>query len=267
MAVFITGEAVALELPIARIPTRAAAFLIDVVVQVVLAWMLFVGVVTLLLRFEPDVAWLETAMLVVFVTVVAGYPVAFETLLRGRTLGKLILGLRVVRSDGGPVDFRHALTRGLAGAIVDFWALGALGAVAVVTSLCSPRARRVGDILAGTVVIHDRTRIPLPALAAPPPWLLPWTHHLDLTPLTEDLALPIRQYLTRHRTLTPETEAALSHALLTTTCHRLATPPPPNYPPLHLLAALTAERQRRALTPPPPPQPHPLFGSAPVPGR
>ncbi|MCM6776936.1 RDD family protein [Nocardia sp. CDC159] len=256
MAVFTTGEAVALELPIARIPTRAAAFLIDLAVQLVLAWLLFVGVVILLVRLEPDSAWLDAAMLLVFVAVVAGYPITCETLLRGRTVGKLLLGLRVVRADGGPIDFRHALTRGLAGAIVDFWGLGLLGVVAVLTSLCSPRARRVGDILAGTVVVHDRARIPLPALAATPPWLHDWSQRLDLTALTEDLALPIRQYLTRHRTLTPETQAALGQALVAAVCERLRVPPP-NYPPVHILGAVISERQRRTLAPLLPPRPSP----------
>ncbi|MGY2063135.1 RDD family protein, partial [Nocardia gipuzkoensis] len=92
MAVFTTGEAVALDLPIARIPTRAAAFLIDVVMQFVLAWLLFAGVMLVLVRIEPDIAWLDTAVLVIFVAVVAGYPVACETLLRGRTIGKMSLG-------------------------------------------------------------------------------------------------------------------------------------------------------------------------------
>ncbi len=257
MAVFTTGEAVALDLPIARIPTRAAAFLIDVVMQFVLAWLLFAAVMLVLVRIEPDIAWLDTAVLMIFVAVVAGYPVACETLLRGRTIGKLSLGLRVVRADGGPIDFRHALTRGLAGAIVDFWGLGGFGAVAVVTSLCSPRARRIGDILAGTVVVHDRARIPLPALAAAPPWLQHWSRQLDLTALTEDLALPIRQYLTRYRTLTPETQYTLGQTLVTTACARLAVQVPLNYPPLHILGALISERQRRTLAPRTPAQPLP----------
>ncbi|MBF6328674.1 RDD family protein [Nocardia transvalensis] len=266
MAVFTTGEAVALELPIARIPTRAAAFLIDVVIQLVLGWMLLVGVLTLVARLEPDLAWLEAAMVVTVVTVLVGYPTVCETLLRGRTLGKLALGLRVVRGDGGPIDFRHAITRGLAGAIVDFWMLGGLGAVAVVTSLCSPRARRVGDILAGTVVVHDRARIPLPALAAAPPWLLDWAQQLDLSGLSEDLALPVRQYLTRFRTLTPEVQTTLGHTLVTAVCTRLRTTPPPGYPPLHILGAVIAERQRRTLSPLlPAPTPQPIVAPSPDP--
>lgn len=259
MAVFTTGEAVALDLPIARIPTRAAAFLIDVVLQLVVGWLIVLAVSAAVVWSRPDPAWLDVAMLVVIVAVLAGYPIACETLLRGRTVGKLALGLRVVRGDGGPIDFRHALTRGLAGAIVDFWALGGFGAVAVVTSLCSPRARRVGDVLAGTVVVHDRIRVPLPALALAPPWLQGWAQRLDLSALTEELALPVRQYLTRARTLTPEAHHALGHALVVAVCAQLRVPPPPGYPPLHILGAVIAERQRRTLTPAPA-QPLPNLG-------
>ncbi|ATL64900.1 RDD family protein [Nocardia terpenica] len=256
MAVFTTGEAVALELPIARIPLRAAAFLIDLLIQLTVAWLLLIWILGLLFQSELDGAWLDAAALIMIVAVGAGYPVVCETLLRGRTVGKLALGLRVVRGDGGPVDFRHALTRGLAGLIVDFWVLGGFGAIAVITSLCSPRARRVGDILADTVVIHDRVRLPDPALAVAPPWLAEWTRRLDLSGLSDDLALPIRQYLTRCPTLTPEVQQGLGHALVTTVCRDLNIVAPAGCPPVHLLGALLAERQRRALgLPVPPPAP------------
>ena len=90
-----------------------------------------------------------TLILVFLVLILVGYPVLLETLSRGRSLGKLAVGLRVVRVDGGPIRFRHALTRGLAGFVIDFWALGVFGAVAVVVSLCSSDGRRVGDFLGG----------------------------------------------------------------------------------------------------------------------
>lgn len=250
MAEFTTGEAVALELPIARIPTRAAAFLIDAVAQFTLGSVLFVLTVVLLLPSGADTAWLSVAVLVTVVGVLVGYPVLCETLSRGRTLGKLLLGLRVVRADGGPIDFRHALTRGLAGAIVDFWMLGALGAVAVLTSICSPNARRVGDVLAGTVVVHAQRTLPLPLLAAAPPWLMGWTAQLELAGLPDDLALAVRQYLSRSKTLTPEAQHQLGSALVVAVCARLQVPPPNGYPPLQVLGAIIAERQRRVLPPP-----------------
>lgn len=262
MAVFTTGEAVALDLPIARIPTRAAAMLIDLLLQAVLGALLVVLIFAVLSNFEPDTAWLQTVALVVFVAILVGYPVTCETLLRGRTIGKIVLGLRVVRGDGGPIDFRHALTRGLTWVIVDFWSLGGFGVVAVLTSLCSPRGRRVGDVLAGTVVVHDRARIPLPALAVAPPWLQGWAQHLDLSGLTEDLALPIRQYLTRYPTLTPEVQHTLGVTLVNAVCTRLRVPAPSAYPPLQILGALISERQRRTLTRPQPRMTTPLLVGA-----
>ncbi len=250
MAEFTTGEAVALELPIARIPTRAGAFFVDVLVQMFIGWTLMFGIVSLLLPSGADSAWLATAALVTVIATLVGYPVACETLSRGRTLGKLIFGLRVVRADGGPIDFRHALTRGLASAIVDFWMLGAFGAVAVISSLCSPNARRVGDVLAGTVVVYGQRMLPIPALAVPPPWLADWATRLDPTPLPDDLALAVRQYLTRLRTLTPEAQVALGNALTDAVCARLGITRPGDYPPPQILGSIMAERQRRALTTP-----------------
>ncbi|MFF0532226.1 RDD family protein [Nocardia amikacinitolerans] len=252
MAEFTTGEAVALELPIARIPTRATAFLIDLVAQLTLGVLLIALAGLFVVRADADSAWVDAIMLATIVVVLVGYPVAWETLSRGRSLGKLALGLRVVRTDGGPIDFRHAMTRGLAGAIVDFWMLGGFGAIAVITSMCSPNARRVGDVLAGTVVVHAQRGLPAPALAFAPPWLAGWAARLDLSGIPEDLALAIRQYLTRLRTLTPAAQASLGHALVTALCAQLRVPPPHGYPPVQILGAIVAERQRRALTPPAP---------------
>lgn len=247
MAAFTTGEAVALELPIARIPTRATAFLVDVVVQVVLVLLAMAGIGLAAARYDIDSAWFDAATVLVVVAVLVGYPVVWETLTTGRTLGKLVLGLRVVRADGGPVDLRHTLTRGLAGAIVDFWMLGAFGAVAVITSLCSRDARRVGDVLAGTVVVHAQRALPLPLLAAAPAWLTEWAARTDPTVLPDDLALAVRQYLTRLPDLTPAAAHELGVTLVNAVCARLGVAAPGPRPPVEILGAVLAERQRRAL--------------------
>ncbi|WP_054811628.1 RDD family protein [Nocardia arizonensis] len=249
MAEFTTGEAVALELAIARIPTRATAFIIDLIFQVALMFGLVILVAVVLLPTGIDSAWSDAITMVLIITTLVGYPVTIETLTRGRSIGKFALGLRVVRADGGPVDFRHALTRGLAGAIVDFWIFGSFGAVAVITSMCSPNARRVGDVLAGTVVVHAQAPLPMPALAVPPPWLVNWVAGLDLSGIPEDLALAVRQYLTRVRTLTPAVQAGLGGALVTAVCARIGVAPPNGYPPVQVLGAIVAERQRRTLAP------------------
>ncbi|MGV9413430.1 RDD family protein [Nocardia sp. NPDC003693] len=245
MALFTTGEAVAVELPIARIPTRAAAFLLDLMLQLFLGLVLVLITQLTLAEWGADPAWHDAAMIVVIVGVLIGYPTLSETFTRGRSIGKLALGLRVVRADGGPVDFRHAVTRGLAGT-VDFWLLGT-GLVAVVSSLCSADGRRIGDALAGTVVVHDRSPLPFAALAAPPPWLLAWSRPLDLSGLTYELALAVRTYLTRSRTLTPMAQEQLGRTLVLAVCTQLSVPPPNGYPPLQILGAVLAERQRRAI--------------------
>lgn len=249
MALFTTGEAVAVELPIARIPTRAAAFLIDLMIQVAGGLVLVFLVEAILASMNADPAWEDAALLITMVSVLIGYPVVCETLTRGRTVGKMALGLRVVRGDGGPIDLRHALTRGLGG-IVDFWMLGT-GLVAILVSLCSPNARRVGDILAGTVVVYSQARLPFVGLAVPPPWLAGWARQLDVSGLSDELALAVRQYLLRFPRLTPEVQHQLGVVLVEAVCAQLKMPVPAGYPPLHILGAVLSERQRRALPLPP----------------
>lgn len=247
MARFTTGEAVALELSIARIPSRLGAFVLDLLVQIAL----LIGVVLFAQgafgRFIHDNDARTAEMTMIVVAVLVGYPVSAETLWRGRTLGKMALGLRVVRTDGGPTDFRHALVRGLCSTIVDFWGLGMFGTVGMVTSLCSPQARRVGDVLAGTVVVHANPRVPTPALALAPPWLSTWAAQLDLTALPDPLAVQVRSYLTRFRQLTPTTQYDLGRALVLEVCRTLGVRFPGQYPPLQILGAVIAERQRREI--------------------
>ena len=93
-------------------------------------------------------------MVIIFtVLVLVGYPLVFETATRGRSLGKMAMGLRVVSDDGGPERFRQALFRALAG-VIEIWMF--FGAPAVICSLISPKGKRIGDVFAGTVVISER---------------------------------------------------------------------------------------------------------------
>ena len=240
----VTGEAVVLDLRVAKLASRALAMALDVLVQVTV---LFAAFIVLAIA-VPDVdeALALTILLVLLVLVMVGYPVVFETLSRGRSLGKLAVGLRVVRVDGGPIRFRHALVRGLAGFIVDFWTLGLFGAVAVIVSLCSSDGRRVGDFLAGTLVIRERVpeSAGYPAIAMPP-GLEGWAAQLDLTRLPDDLALASRQFLGRFSQLRPEASHALGWGLAQQVGNALGTPVPPGVPPWAFLSAVLAERRNR----------------------
>jgi uncharacterized RDD family membrane protein YckC len=238
----VTGDAVVLELHTATVASRSVAFALDVALQaaVLLALGLLLSGVDVL-----DSAMATVVMLVVVVLVVVGYPVIFETLNRGRSLGKLALGLRVVRDDGGPIRFRHALTRGLSGFFVDFWALGFFGAVALIVSLCSDRGKRVGDLLAGTVVIRERVPAGGAGPIEMPPPLAAWAAQLDLSDLPAELAMASRQYLGRYGQLSDSAREHLGARLAGEVAHRLGAPVPPGTPAWAYLSAVLAERRAR----------------------
>src|SRR5262249_28225926 len=108
-----SGDAVELDIRIARLGSRALGRLGALVAQIVLSMAMEI-IVALIIEAAGPVAdgALSTALAIVAVVIVwIGYPIVFESLSGGRTLGKLVMGLRVIRDDGGPIRFRHALTR------------------------------------------------------------------------------------------------------------------------------------------------------------
>ena len=106
----VTGEAVAVSLRPAGIGSRGIALVIDQAAQIALLLLLVWAATSI--GNAADTAAAAALILTLFVGVVLGYPVGFETLWRGRTPGKAAMGLRVVRDDGGPIRFRHAFVRG-----------------------------------------------------------------------------------------------------------------------------------------------------------
>jgi len=237
----VTGDAVVVDLRLAKLPSRAIAFLIDLVLQVGALVAL-----TFLLGATSGLADDVLAVVFVFVgtiAVVVGYPVAMETLTRGRTVGKLAMGLRVVRDDGGAIRFRHALARGLM-AVVEIYLC--FGAIAVITSLLSPEGKRVGDYLAGTVVVRERAPTSPTAQWWLPPSLQPWAASLDLTRLQPATALSARQFLVRAASLNDGARDALGRAIADDMFRQVSPPPPPGVGPEIFLNAVLAERSRRA---------------------
>lgn len=241
MGDLVTGEAVVVSLRTARLASRAIAFAFDVALQFILLFLLY--------QLAPgtnDEALLSATVLVMAVSVLVGYPVLVETLTRGRSLGKVICGLRVVRDDGGPIRFRHALVRGLAGFFVDFWALGLGGAVALIVSLASQQGKRVGDYLAGTVVIRVRVPAQQTSEVVMPRELQAWAATLDLSRLPDDLALAVRQYLARYDEMGEHARDTLGAKLANEVAGWINAPLPPGAHPYPYLAAVLAERRNRA---------------------
>jgi uncharacterized RDD family membrane protein YckC len=237
----VTGEAVALELRPAKLPSRALAVLLDLAVAVIAYIVVTIGVVAATASLDEAA---QTALsIAMFVLLLVGGPIAVETLSHGRSLGKLACGLRVVRDDGGPIRFRHALVRGLIGVIE---ILMTLGVVAVISSLVSERGRRLGDVFAGTLVVRER--VPLARtgfVPPPPPWLAGRFSGLDLSAVPDDLWLAIRQYLTRMQQLDPQVGWNMAERLATDLVARTGSPAPQGVPPAAYLAAVLQERQTR----------------------
>ena len=150
----VTPEGVALHLPAAGPVPRALAWSIDFLVRA--AAMMVMG--TLLGVFgRGGAGFYAVAMFLVYWF----YPVLFEAMWNGRTPGKRALGLRVIAANGAPIGWLAAFTRNLL-RVVDMLPLAY--AAGLVSSLVDPWGRRLGDMVAGTLVVHDaRAREPQPA--------------------------------------------------------------------------------------------------------
>jgi uncharacterized RDD family membrane protein YckC len=248
----VNAEAVELDVRSARLGSRALALLIDIAAQALL-FLLLLAVLLIGLSLMPgdlvDDAFIETAFRIGLVLVLIVYPATCETLSNGRSLGKLAVGLRVVREDGGPIRARHAFTRSLVGVAVE-WPGLIMPLVTWVVSLSamlfSARGRRLGDLAAGTRVIHERTPATWGRVPAMPPALARWAAGLDLTAVDDDLALAVRHYLARGTAIRQPHRGRLGRELATEVAARVAPPPPHGTPEWLFLTAVLAERRRRA---------------------
>jgi uncharacterized RDD family membrane protein YckC len=244
----VTGEAVALDLRTAELPSRIVAAIIDFFVMLASVNVLAIALGDSLSSPGIDQALAAALSIILVVAVFLGYPVVFETLSRGRTLGKMAMGLRVVRDDGGPITLRHAMVRGLVGLTLERPGLFLLGfgpAVGMVVCMCSSRGKRIGDMAAGTMVLQERVSLPPPWMPVMPPPLAAWATTVDLTGLDDSLALPVRQFLGRTGELDPVARETLGQLLAREVGERTTPGPPPGTPGWAYLFAVVAERRRR----------------------
>lgn len=237
----VTGDAVVLDVQVAQLPVRALSAFIDVTV-VFIAYVIGVVLWAFTLA-DLDPAFSAAVLIIFTVLAMVGYPVIFETATRGRSLGKIAMGLRVVSDDGGPERFRQALFRALAG-FVEIWMLA--GGPAVICSMASAKGKRLGDVFAGTMVISERA----PRMSPPPPMppqLAWWAASLQLSGLASDRAERARQFLSRAPQLEPRFRDEMAYRIATEVVAQVSPAPPPGAPPQLVLAAVLAERHRREL--------------------
>ncbi len=240
----VTGEAVALDLPVANFPSRIAALLLDMLVQVVLLFVVLIAVGAATRPASSDYAAAE--FLAAYVLVLVAYPTTFETLSRGKTLGKMALGLRVIGDDGSPERFRQALVRALVG-VFEIWTF-LLAPVGLITSIVSARGKRVGDVFAGTYVIQERAparqALP-PVFAVVPPPLADWAQVVQVARLSDQTAEAASSYLRRFAELSPQARDSLGIQLANAVAAEVSPLPPPGTPPAAYLSAVLAVRRAR----------------------
>lgn len=250
---FVSGEAVELDVRVARLGSRMLAFALDLMVLAVVALLLttLTGYVLAKLEeggVEVDSALVSAIVLIDLIFLFVVVPAGVETLSKGRSVGKLAAGLRVVRDDGGPIRFRHALVRALVGVTLEFPGLllpGVTWLVGLWTMLVNPAGKRLGDLAAGTVVIHERSPAVWGWIPLMPPQLAAWASVSDLSDLDDELALAVRHFLSRNAQIREPARTALGQALASELAAKIVPPPPPGTPGWAFMSAVLAERYRR----------------------
>ncbi|GAB3397123.1 RDD family protein [Schumannella luteola] len=206
----IVGEAVALDLRPASFAVRAGGCAIDALVY----GGGYVGTI-IALSFSglfDQIGEAEAAILsvVLLVSCLIVAPIVVELASRGKSLGRLALGTRIVRDDGGAIGFRHAFIRSIVG-LVDFW-FTSFGAAAL-TGLLNRRSKRLGDLLAGTYAQYERVSKAQKPVFGVPFQLSGWAQTADVGRLPSPLARRIAQFLAQAPKMTPDRRVLLARSL------------------------------------------------------
>lgn len=241
----LSGEAVAIDVQPVGFFMRVLGALIDILVSLaimasLLLLMLWLG--------GQGVINDTTGRIFVVVILVMGLvivPCGVETATRGRSLGKLAVGGRIVRMDGGAIGFRHAFIRALVGVLETYFTVGA---VALLTGAFTARSQRLGDLVAGTY--SQRVRPPALVDHEPimPGALREWAELADVARLPDRLARRIAQFLQNADRMTPHARQRVAADLVAESADHVWPQPPA--PPEQILIAMTIlrrERETRAL--------------------
>ena len=231
---FISGEGVKLDLKPASPFVRATAFLIDLT--------LYVGALFVLTCiFTAVTAWhavpstLGKALTVIdiFLSLVV-LPFVIEAFTHGYSLGKWAFNLKVVRRDGGIITARHAFVRAMTAMVETYMFLGLLS---FMSTVFSPRATRLGDIAAGTMVIQVPEAVFDPPLVMPPD-CAEWASHAQVLPIPDELHFECMNFLHNNRQILDQLRLSIAMSLAGRVSAFVSPKPPTNIHPERFLAAV-----------------------------
>lgn len=160
-----TPENVAFGYQVAGLGSRFLSTLADTLLILLLQIVVFVTYLIILNALEIDPtasAWVAAIFGLIFFVFFWGYYILFEVFWNGQTPGKRWAGLRVIRTDGTPITISEALIRNLV-RVIDF--LPAMYGAGIITMFIDERSRRLGDLAAGTLVVHDRAPLSVQSLS------------------------------------------------------------------------------------------------------
>lgn len=238
----VTGEAVALEVRSTSWALRALGALIDVVCELALFLALMLGVIWWG-ALTGDDAMSRALLIIDLVLCFVLVPTILETVTRGRSVGKLAIGSRIVRDDGGAIAMRHAFIRALVGLVELVFTVGGLAAI---VGLLNRRSKRLGDLLAGTVSQHERVPRPPSNAVGVPVSLTEWAAIADVGRLPDSLARRIAAFLAQAPRMLPASRDRLAASLAAEVAPYVA--PAVDSSPEFLLAAVAAIRRDREFT-------------------
>jgi uncharacterized RDD family membrane protein YckC len=240
----VTPEAVTLQFAEANVGSRGIAMLLDALLLGIVLGVLntVLGSTAFATSFPSWIA--ITTVIVLNFLILFGYPIVFETLNHGRSPGKLAMGLRVVTVEGAPVRFRHAAIRS------GFWLVDFLmtsGIAGVLATLLSKRHQRLGDMVAGTVVLRERVAgaAPISLQFRVPYGAEAYAATLDTSGLTSQDYEAVRGFLIRAYQLAPDVRGDVGRRIASALAVKLRHEPPASVGPELFLACIAARYQQR----------------------
>ncbi|MGD0124062.1 MAG: RDD family protein [Terriglobia bacterium] len=154
-----TPEQIPLEFPLAGIGSRFLALALDTGLQII-AWAILGGsayAVGLRGLHQPvRGVWMTALIVFLLFLLQSGYFAIFEALWNGQTPGKRLMNLRVIEESGRPITVYEAVARNLL-RIID--SIPVLYGVGIISALVSAKSKRLGDYVAGTVVVHEKAPV------------------------------------------------------------------------------------------------------------
>jgi uncharacterized RDD family membrane protein YckC len=199
-----TPEHTSIEFPLAGIGSRFLAVLIDSLIQtgVAIVLVLLLAAITFgfgvsgLVQSSPAGIWAIAILIFAFFLLFYGYFILFEAIWNGQTPGKRLTRIRVIKDSGQPITAIDAVARNLL-RIID--QLPAVYGIGVLCAWISPQCKRLGDYVAGTVVVHEKSFESVPAQWSAP--TQPAIHQFNASRLTPEEFALVETFLSRRNSL------------------------------------------------------------------